>query len=113
MSYWVYLEDENEKPVSVVRHMEGGTLMMGGNTKAELNVTYNYSVCYRLADFHLKDLIGKKATDTIEVLEAVVEKLGTHTYKDYWAPTPGNAGHAASILLAWAKQHPDAVWRVS
>lgn len=31
----------------------------------------------------------------------------------YWADTPGNAGYALSILLAWARQHPGATWKVS
>src|SRR4029077_6146288 len=40
-------------------------------------------------------------------------QVGTERDDDYWAPTDGNAGYAASILLGWAKQHPEATWRVS
>ena len=29
----------------------------------------------------------------------------------YWMSTPGNAGYALSILLSWAKQHPEATWK--
>ena len=28
----------------------------------------------------------------------------------YWASTEGNAGYALSILLGWARMHPDAIW---
>lgn len=31
----------------------------------------------------------------------------------YWKATPGNAGYAASILLAWARQYPQGVWEVN
>ena len=30
--------------------------------------------------------------------------------KDYWAPTPGNAGYALKILLDWAIMNPDGVF---
>jgi len=45
-------------------------------------------------------------------LKRVVDKLGVKRFENYWAPTPGNAGYAASILLRWAKQYPDYVWEV-
>jgi len=87
---------------------------MGGTTDADLNVTYNYGEVTRLVDFDFRDSLDEKcARDTIELLRVVVDRLGTRRFKDYWAPTPGNAGHAASILLRWAEQQPDAVWRVT
>jgi hypothetical protein len=113
MSYWVYLSGENGAAVEVERHSEGGTFAVGGNDKAELNVTYNYAKCYGLADFSLRDLNGMKGKDAIALLERVATFLGTERYDDYWAPTPGNAGFALSILLGWARQHPDAVFSVS
>lgn len=114
MSYWVYLNGEDKERVAVAPHIEGGTHVVGGTTEATLNITYNYDECYNLyKGFSIKDLDGKRAVLTVNLLTAVVLFLGTRRHSDYWAPTPGNAGHAASILLGWAKQHPDAKWRVS
>lgn len=109
MSYDVYLE--NAGPVESFE--EGGTYALGGTDQPELNVTYNYSEVYRLLDFGLRDLDGKRADDTLPTLQRIVDKLGTKTYPDYWAPTPGNAGKALARLLSWAKQYPDGIWRVS
>lgn len=103
----------NGKPVQVERHQEGGTYVLGGTTAAKLNITYNYSwFFYRFLDEEdgIRWLYGKQAKDTVERLESAIKELGAVKYSDYWAPTPGNAGYALSILLKWAKQHPDAVW---
>ena len=107
MSYWVYLSDD-EGTVGVANHSEGGTYAIGGMPRAELNVTYNYA---RFFDFRALD--GQKAADTVEHIGMAVQQLGTERDPDYWKPTPGNAGHALSILLAWAEQHPNARWEVS
>lgn len=115
MSYDVSLEDESGTCVAVDRHTEGGTYAVGGTVDADLNVTYNYSWFYfRYLDkkHGLRWLSGKRASETIEKLEAAVKELGDNTYEDYWAPTPGNAGYALAVLLGWAKQYPDATWRV-
>lgn len=116
----------------VESHQEGGVVQVGGSSEASLNVTYNYAWFY----FHFLDqengiraLNGQRAGDWIERLEKAVEVLGDKQYVEYpdgfmlggknpkgvvnyWAPTPGNAGHALSILLTWAKQHPDAHFEV-
>lgn len=108
MSYWVYLHKAGtEECVSVDRHFEGGTQVLGGNEAAELNVTYNYSKHWRV-----KGVDGMKAYDTIPTLSDAVKRLGTERADDYWDPTPGNVGFMCSILLAWARQHPDAGWEV-
>lgn len=120
MSWDVSLEKDGE-PVAVSRHSEGGTYMLGGNTGAELNVTYNYGREFRhvwpepLPDSNcLAHMLGgRTAQETIATLTIAVEKLGTVRASDYWAATPGNAGYALSILLGWAKANPEAVWRVS
>lgn len=107
------IEDENEV-FEVEPHREGSLVTLGGSTTAEMTVTYNYLEVTHLVGFHFRDdLDGKVAKDTIPILEKVVEKLGTHRYKDYWAPTPGNTGAIANTLLSWAKQHPHGVWEVS
>lgn len=119
MSWWVYLRDEGGQAVEVERHSEGGTYAVGGIAEAELNVTYNYGRWFRQALPELSEnsilatmLHGRCAGDTLLTLERVVVDCGTERDEDYWASTPGNAGYAASILLAWAHEHPDAVWEV-
>ena len=114
MSYWVYLKDNDDCTLSVESHTEGGTIALGGSPEAEINITYNYGTCYSLLGFSIKDLHGKSAADTVQTLGHLVKKLGTRRYeKDYWADTPGNAGHALSILHKWALQHPTGIWKVS
>jgi hypothetical protein len=116
MSYDVSLHDANGDVVQVDNHEEGGLYALGGTTDADLNITYNYGWFYhRCLDSieGLNCLHEQKASDTIRMLETAVDELGTKTYKDYWAPTPGNAGHALNVLLMWAHQHPDATWQVS
>jgi hypothetical protein len=103
---------ETGETVKVDKHTEGGQYAIGGSEEADLYVTYNYSEIYRLVNFHLRDLEGCCGSDSVEILERVVEKLGTKRFEDYWAPTLGNAGYAASVLLSWARLYPDAVWKV-
>ena len=112
MSYWIYLEKDG-KTVEVDNHSEGGTYVLGGTTEADMSVTYNYSMVTIPVGFRFSGLHDVSAADSIPTLERVVKELGTEQDDDYWAPTPGNAGYAANILLKWARQHPDAVWRVS
>ena len=100
----------------VERREDGGTYALGGTTEANLNVTYNYSDAYKLVakSGSLVDLLdGKTASETIPELNRMVERLGGKRFEDYWAPTPGNAGYALSILLGWARQYPDGTWRVT
>lgn len=107
MSYDIELLGKDGKPVQVERHAEGGTFALGGTNDACINITYNYAKHYRF-----RELDGLEARDTISGLGEAVKRLGTKRDDDYWEPTPGNAGYAASILLSWAIEHPDAVWRV-
>lgn len=107
-----------------------------GTMDAEMSITYNYSGLYHLVlNENLSTFLhGKKAKDTVKGLKLLVEKLGTKQYErprddqpplrtkkdfdqmtknyviDYWAPTMGNAGYVAAILLDWALLHPEAVW---
>lgn len=93
--------------------VQNGNLQVVDRTEASCSVTYNYSEVYRLVDFRIQDLNGMTARDTVETLRKAVEKLGTREYRDYWAPTPGNAGIALKTLLSWAEEHPDAIWKVT
>ena len=101
------------KIVTVDHHSEGGQYVLSGIDLAKLYITYNYSEVYKLLENYqgmVETFDGKKASDLLPWLEKGVEKLGVERYKDYWAPTPGNAGYALSILLEWAKQYPDAIF---
>ena len=109
MSWWVYLG--KTKSVNVDSHEEGGTYCVGGTGVAELNITYNYSKHYYTfldREEGLLWLHDKRAKDTISRLKKAIMYLGTTKDSDYWASTPGNAGHALNILLKWAKKHPSA-----
>ncbi len=104
-------------PVEVPPHTEGGTYVLGGTMNADLNVTYNYGVEFYQAigydDNFAVWLTNKTGKEAAPLLEAAVAKLGTIRSINYWDATPGNAGHALSILAKWARQHPTAVFRVS
>lgn len=106
MGYDITLKQDGQA-VSVPAHTEGGQYMLDGVPYAYLYVTYNYAPLFRF-----RDMDGKVAKDTVETLQSVVAENGTERDDDYWEPTPGNVGHAASILLAWAEQCPDATWSV-
>lgn len=108
--------------VIVDRHAEGGIYVMGGTSEGEINVTYNYGGHFRDAlhdpnpgesDVLARLLNNRRAGDVVTALEQAVARLGTARSADYWEATPGNAGYALSILLSWARQHPDAVFKVS
>lgn len=109
--------------VEVERHAEGGTYAIGGTTEAEVSITYNYGGYIREAwpddpDPEASNVLGrmldsKRAADCIPTLERAVGILGTDADTDYWKATPGNAGHMLNLLLDWARQHPNAVFKVS
>lgn len=103
-------------PTVIVEHFEdGGTLRIGGTDEAELNVTYNYGGEFRkaLGRGFRETLNGERAGDVLALLEKGVEILGTERSSDYWESTPGNAGAVLQRLAEWARQYPDAVFRVS
>lgn len=112
MSWWVSLEKVG-KCVNVPCFSAGGTYAIGGDTRADLNITYNYSVHYGgVGEKGLWSLDGMLAKDAIPILECVVQALGTVQDNDYWKSTPGNAGYALNVLLGWAHLRPDAVFCV-
>lgn len=116
MSWWVCLTDEDGESLEVPAHEEGGTYALGGLPFAELNITYNYSKHYYKylnEKEGLRWLDGKRAKDTITMLDYAVGNLGVKRSSDYWNATRGNAGYALRILLQWANKHPEGIWRVS
>lgn len=107
---------DNNGTVRVQSHQEGSIIAVGGSDLAEMTVTYNYGRLFYLAldrEQGFNWLDGKKAQDTIERLEQAITALGTQRDPDYWKDTPGNAGHLLSVLLSWARQHPNAIFHVS
>lgn len=111
MSYDINLVNEEGHICTVETHKEGGTHTLKGSNKASLNITYNYAPFYRNTideKQELRWLYGKTGNECIERLEHAVKMLGTKQSSDYWEATPGNAGYAISILLKWAKEHPNA-----
>ena len=114
MSYDIDPVGENGELVEVEKHSEGGTHVLGGTTRASLNVTYNYAeFFYDTLDKErgIRWLYGKKASVCTQRLREAIGILGTDQDMDYWAATQGNAGYALSILLKWSEQHPDAEFR--
>ncbi len=103
------------KIMQVDRHEEGGTYLMGGTTDASLSITYNYCRYYyrHLHNRGLMHINRKRARTVVPLLERAVNELGTDRDDDYWKATPGNAGYALSILLGWARQFPDATFKVT
>jgi hypothetical protein len=107
MGYWIDLQDDKGVAVTVPHHSEGGTYAVGGIDVASIYVTYNYSERFDFASLH-----DKTAFETFSLLRQAVLLLGVTRDEDYWKPTPGNAGYAASILLWWAALHPEGRWSV-
>lgn len=87
-------------------HTEGATYCVGGSNLCSLNITGNYT---RVFNTHQID--GMTGAESLPILQAGIDELGTDQSDNYWDPTPGNVGHMLSILAKWATEHPDAVWR--
>jgi len=120
MSWWVSLLDDNNQMVEVPKFSEGGTLALGGTTKATLNVTYNYSAHFAQAIETImpnyqgfRELLnGATASAVAPILAKAALTLGTIPSSNYWEKDPGNAGRALNILALWAIIHPNATFEV-
>jgi len=115
MSYDIELVDPVSREVltlDVPHHMRGGTYCLGGESRAHLNVTYNYSEhFYRtLGEKGIRTIYGMTGAASIPVLEQAAAMLGADTDPDYWKPTEGNARRALHQLSALASMRPDGVW---
>jgi len=115
MSYSIEMRNEDGSKCQVPNHTEGGNIVAGGTTDADMSVTYNYSWFYYKyldKDKGLRWLYGKTGHEATHRLSEAVQELGTNRYmKDYWADTPGNAGWALNVLLDWAIVNPDGFFR--
>ena len=129
MSYDVSLCDPvtNEVIEVPVKHfMFGGIMQLGGSNELYVNITYNYSkiidpkfdeslielgITPDENENYVYYLSGKKAIETIPVLEKTIEKLGNDVDDDYWKATEGNSKRALNILLTFAQMRPDGIWQ--
>lgn len=116
MSYDIHLEDENGKVIEFAeKHdIRGGTYALGGTTRAELNITYNYA-CYFYekidAEHGIRALYGMKARVAAPMLLSAIQQLGIARSSDYWESTPGNAGAALYDLLTLCLMAPEGIIR--
>lgn len=92
--------------------MRGGTYMVGGTTRAWLNITYNYGRHFRrlLGEKGIRSIYGMTGAESIPVLEGAASKLADDVSDDYWEPTEGNAKRALLQLAALARMRPDGIW---
>jgi len=95
-------------------HYAGSIIEFGGSHHCEMTVTFNYSRFYSqvFPEKGFRWLNDRKASDAIPVLEDGIKALGTRTTGSYWDESPGNAGYILTVLLEWAKEHPDGVFKV-
>ena len=109
MSWDVSIEDDAGEYLEVDHFEgEGGTYALGGSSLAELNVTYNYGQLFRQAMPHLENGFNSLQGMSLELAyQHILEGcsvLPDDPAPDYWATTPGNAGHALHILRGWIDQ---------
>ena len=123
MSWTIWLLNDKGQILHVKFHNFGSTVEVHidkvssyvGTTEAEIDLTYNYSpYYYQYIDKEegLRWIYGKKAKETISRFESAIRHLGVEQDRNYYKATPGNAGYALSILLSWAKEHPNGIWKI-
>lgn len=94
-----------------VHYMRGGTCVIDGTTRAELNITYNYAKYYGvIGEKGIREIYGKTGAESIPMLKSAIAALGDDVHDNYWKPTEGNAKLALIQLLALAQMRPDGVW---
>ena len=93
-------------------HMRGGTYCVGGESRATLNVTYNYSSYLRevLWPRGIRTIYGMTGAASLPMLRDAAAKLGDDVDDNYWKPTQGNVKRALLQLAALAEMRPDGVW---
>jgi hypothetical protein len=92
----------------------GYTVMLECNEEVleETTITYNFYEVYKKLNWNVRNLDGSPAHLSVNRLGEKVKALGTKKDSDRWKPTKGNAGAALKVLLGWAKEYPNATWRV-
>lgn len=115
MSYDISLVDPITREVlrlDEAHQLKGGTHMVGGTTRAWLNVTYNYGQhFYRvMGEKGVRTIYGMTGAESLPVLQSAAAALSDDVDPDYWKPTEGNAKRALLQLVALAQMRPDGVW---
>lgn len=115
MSYAISLHDPATGETAIVadgHDLRGGTYAVGGTDEAWLNVTYNYAPCFyrTMGENGIRTLYGMTGRDSLPLLNAAINQLGTNSDPDYWKATEGNARAALENLRLLASACPDAIW---
>ena len=114
MSYDIELVDQNGDVIvfDEPHGLTGGTYALG-DQRARLNVTYNYSRFFvdLFGEDGIRALYGKKAGETIPLLEDAIARLEGEPSDNYWDACPGNARRALEDLLVLARLAPEGIWR--
>lgn len=138
MSYDISLTDPKSGEtiqLDELHDIKGGTYALGGTREAWLNITWNYGEhFYRVfaprpaTDFdrrtwmgpHRQDedivegirvIYGLTGEESIPILRAAREQLGSDATDDYWEATEGNAARALQGLIDLALMAPHGVWK--
>lgn len=113
MSYSISIERDGKTLELPEPQTEGGTYAIGGSNLAKMDVTYNYSELFSLAN-----LDGFTVNDALPILAHKVAEWGVLPAPDYWAVDPRNVGYACYVVMTWCleamKQQPEGsvMWRV-
>lgn len=115
MSYDIKLVDAEGNTYHTKEHndLQGGTYALGGLATAEFNITYNYSKHFArvLGEKGVRSIYTLTGAQSVPLLRAAIEQLGTDEAADYWKATEGNARKALEGVLWLAEQCPDGVWQ--
>jgi len=113
MGWGVSLKTQQGHYAEVPTHQEDGVVAVGGTQDAWMAVTYSYGPLFLSAGLDFSTLDKKTGAEAYPILKATIEKLGSTTPdSNYWKACPGNAGHALSVLMAWAESNPTAVFQI-
>ena len=138
MSYDIYLVDPITRKVLELdepHFMRGGTYAVGGDTRAHLNITYNYGEHFwrvfeelpaprPLAPEQMRrqyaltgetvtgirTLYGLSGAESLPILDRAIALLKDDVTDNYWEATEGNAKRALIQLRALATLRPDGIW---
>jgi hypothetical protein len=120
------LSKDGEQLHATDKHdIKGSTYAIGGTTRLELSITYNYSSIISGTPLDsVRDLNGEKVSDTIKTLtDSIADIMSKHPLAwnvdtgNYWNPTAFNAKKALESLLELAQlglaTDPECKWSIS
>ena len=117
MGYTVeLLHATTQEPVLVPYHNIGSNVLVTNATMfdASTSVSYNYRpyLIKSIGNSGIYELDGKTGKATIKTLKRAIEALGNQR-NTYWEPLEGDCKVILEVLLEWAVEHKNAVWRIS